>query len=259
MARLFNGSSQYASYEVGNFSITNEPITMACWAVCNVTAGIDTVMQVGSNDEDSYYRLFFYGTGAGDPIGAQSLKVGVSNAFAETTTGYSQSTLHHIAGVFASDISRSVYIDGGSKGISTTEVVLSVTNPTAAIGALKPTGVATDFLDGTAAECGIWNVVLTDAEVAGLALGYSPLLIRPQSLVAYWPLIGRTSPEIDLVGGYDMTLVNAPTTAAHPPVMYPVSPQMFRPPPPAGIAALNLNHSPGNLAAWKTGVRIVSA
>ena len=60
-----------------------------------------------------------------------------------------------------------------------------------------------------------------------MAAGYSPLLIRPQSLVFYAPIIGRTSPEIDVVGGYDMTLYNGPTTVPHPRVIHP-STQIYK-------------------------------
>jgi hypothetical protein len=57
-----------------------------------------------------------------------------------------------------------------------------------------------------------------------LAAGFSPLFVRPQSLVAYWPLIRDN--DNDIVGGYDMTAYNTPTVAAHPPVIYPVSPHV---------------------------------
>jgi hypothetical protein len=77
------------------------------------------------------------------------------------------------------------------------------------------------FLNGQIAEAAVWNVALSAAEIASLSKGFSPLLIRPASLVAYWPLIGRHDPEIDPVGRFDMTLTANPTTAAHPRVILP--------------------------------------
>ena len=100
-------------------------------------------------------------------------------------------------------------------------------------------------MDGYMAEAAVWNVALTSAEVSVLSKGYSPLLVRPQSIVSYWPLIGRTSPEIDLVGGYGMTLVNAPTTAAHPRIIYPTSPQVGLHFTPASAASPYMTTSPG--------------
>ena len=51
-----------------------------------------------------------------------------------------------------------------------------------------------------------------------LARGYSPLFVRPQNLVAYWPLI--RDEDQDRVGGYDMAAYNTPSVAAHPPIIY---------------------------------------
>jgi hypothetical protein len=66
-------------------------------------------------------------------------------------------------------------------------------------------------------------VALTDDEAVILSLGYSPVFVRPANLVAYWPLVGRSSPEPDIVGGYDMTLVGSPTVADHPRIIYSTS------------------------------------
>jgi len=71
------------------------------------------------------------------------------------------------------------------------------------------------------AEAGLWDAALTDAEVAILGVGYSPLFVRPQSLVAYWPLVRDAK---DRVGGYDLTAGGGPVVAAHPRIIYP-SPQ----------------------------------
>lgn len=43
-------------------------------------------------------------------------------------------------------------------------------------------------MEGDISEVGYWNVALTDADVAVLAKGVSPLLVRPEGLVAYWSL-----------------------------------------------------------------------
>jgi len=42
--------------------------------------------------------------------------------------------------------------------------------------------------DGLVAEVAVWNVVLDDSEIAALAQGVSPLLIRSTALVEYWPV-----------------------------------------------------------------------
>ena len=75
-------------------------------------------------------------------------------------------------------------------------------------------------MSGHIAEAAIWNVALTAAEVTVLAKGVSPLFIRRQNLVAYWPLYGLHSPETDFSGNNRvMTLNNGPTRGNHPPVV----------------------------------------
>jgi hypothetical protein len=50
----------------------------------------------------------------------------------------------------------------------------------------------------TLADVAIWNVDLTAFEISALAKGARPNIIRPASLVAWWPLDGLQSPEPDL-------------------------------------------------------------
>lgn len=57
------------------------------------------------------------------------------------------------------------------------------------------------YFDGDIAEAAIWNVALSDAEIAMLAKGLSPLRVRPASLVSYVPMNGAASPVIDIVAG----------------------------------------------------------
>jgi hypothetical protein len=47
---------------------------------------------------------------------------------------------------------------------------------------------ACNWLSGKVAEAAVWNVALTITDVAVLNAGYSPLFVKPQNLVAYWPL-----------------------------------------------------------------------
>jgi hypothetical protein len=82
--------------------------------------------------------------------------------------------------------------------------------------------------DGNLAEIAFW---LTDIGQAGFDTynaGYSPLLIKPDSLLCYWPLIGRNSPETDLISGLDGTVTGS-TAAAHPRVIMPESKHIIAP------------------------------
>jgi hypothetical protein len=66
------------------------------------------------------------------------------------------------------------------------------------------------WFSGDIAEVGIWNIDLTAAEVASLAKGVSPALIRPQNHVAYLPLIRDTHEIVNATGFTDVN-----TTAAN--------------------------------------------
>ena len=77
------------------------------------------------------------------------------------------------------------------------------------------------------AEAAVWDVALNDDEVAALAHGYSPRLIRPDHLAAYWPLGGLPGQnDKDLLGSHELTAYNTPSWTDHPPLVYPVRPQV---------------------------------
>lgn len=228
MARAFDdGSNQFL--ETTSTVVSAEPMTFSCLFNCDDGASAAGLVAVGAYSGDTTYLriLRLRGDQAGDPISVQISGGGV----AMTSNGYSVDTWHHAFGVFATPTSRTVILDGDieNKGISTTGVGQNPAHD-AWIGALAYSSVYYSYMSGNIAEAAIWNAALTDNEGAILATGISPLAVRPQSLSAYCPLFGRTSPEIDIVGGYDMTLVNAPTVAAHPRVIYPVLPIIIHAP-----------------------------
>jgi len=208
MSRSFNGTSDYL--DTSTLIISGEPLTMACWFNSNTLAASQGLMSLNrASDGNHYHCLAAAGGAAGDPIRAITFD-GTSFVGSSTTTGYSANTWHHACGVWASSTSRTSYIDGGSKNTNTTSSTPTIDK--ASIGRFSSGG---SYMNGEIAEACAWDVALTDAEVAILATGVSPLKVRPQNIVCYWPIIGRTSPEIDIVGGIDLT-VNGATVAEHP-------------------------------------------
>lgn len=217
MARLFaSGASQYLA--VAQAIVSGPPFTMA--ARFNVTdlTGDHLLLSVADVDDTNYYALYANGSRAGDPVAAQCWDG--AHHKAESTVGYTANTWHHACGVWAADDDRRAYIDGGNKGTNTdSAVVANLDNCRVGVSAdSTPWG----YCNGAVAEAAIWNVALTDAEVAILGEGFSPLFVRPQNLVAYWPLI--RDEDQDRVGGYDLTAFNTPGIAVHPPMLYPAPP-----------------------------------
>lgn len=212
MARSFNGSTDYLT--VASVPISAYPFTMACFFNTTDTTTAQGLIAFDSG-AGNYHALLANGNVGGDPVGAAS-RISTYTA-ATSSTGYTSGTWHHAAGVWTSSTSRDAFIDGGSKG-SDTNSRLFDTMVNTDMGIFKS---ATGYLTGSLANAAIWNVALTDAEIASLATGVSPLLIRPQSLVGFWPLVGNNSPETDFVGNNDLTVTGA--TAGAGPRLYLVS------------------------------------
>lgn len=222
MARLFDsGSSEYLM--VSSALPTAPPLTFACWVMMDSVAEADCFMSLGYSAANSVERIYLYQWSDG-VISFTEGSDGEATGIAQATAGLTVDTWHHVCGVSASHSSRACYVDGGNKGTDSTTVTADNLDRTY-IGRRRTDRAGWGgemYMNGRIAECGIWNVALTDAEVAILAMGFSPLFVRPQNLVAYWSLI--RDEDQDRVGGYDMTAYNTPGIATHPAIIYPTSP-----------------------------------
>jgi len=209
MARYFDGTGDYLYRNAAVKAAA--PLTVACqYYNTNVAASVN-IIGIGDNSAWSYFVLW-YNT-AGDTINWAASSAN-NPASATTTTNISANTWHHICGVEASSTSRAVYLDGGNKGTNATSRTPGGLDVTAIGGLILPN---TYVMPGRLAEVAVWNVALSDSEVAQLALGLCPLLMRPGDLLAYWPLGGIYGRHInDLVGGYHLTSVGDVAWADHP-------------------------------------------
>ncbi len=206
MAIDFDGTGD--RLEFSGSPISDYPLTMACWFKPDVQNATDSLMTI--NDfatGNERHELHIAGAVAGDPVRYQC-NDGAGSVFAATTTGFNNTSWQHACAVGRSATSRDVYLNGGGKGSNTTS--------------RSPTGMdrmrlgdGTGEYAGLLAEAAVWNVDLSDAEVARLAKGVSPLSVRPQNIVNYWPLV--RSPYNDWVGGFNMTIFGNPTVTGHPP------------------------------------------
>jgi hypothetical protein len=218
MSRDFNGSNQYIRFN--GSPITAVPITLSVWFRSDSLSANQVIFGIfASSSTSDHLMLRADGAQGGDPVRLQ-----FANQTAVTTTGYSTTAWHHAAGAAISTTLRHVWIDGGSKGTNTTSV-----NPNLAITNRTTAGRADDntpggYFNGRIRDAAAWNVELTDAEIAVLATGFSPLLVRPESLVFYAPLWGRHTTEPAPISGYSATHVNAPPYSAQEPSLYGVAP-----------------------------------
>jgi hypothetical protein len=212
MARNFvRTSSQYLSN--ANAVVAAAPCSMACWF--NTADLTNTKVWMGIEDAALSHKFVMFSTGSDTILAGTGGTEGFSSAGSGT---FSDNIWNHACAVYASSSSRLAYLNGTPGAANT-----ATRTPASLSQTLIGGEVSASFADGDMAEAAIWNVALSAADVVALATGVSPLLVQPDGLVAYWPLLGRHDPEIDRVGGFNMTLNAAPIAAAHPRVFMPSS------------------------------------
>ena len=214
MAREFDRPSGDVAVN-GSAVVSGTPLTMACWfkTTDNVN-GMALVSVATDGSDDNRFTMIASGFVAGDPIRAIAKTTSV--AAIDSSAGYSTGVWQHAAAVFASPTSRSAYVNGGNKGTSTTSRAPSGMNQTALA---RSSTVTPMRYDGDLGEVAIWNVALTDAEIAALGRGVNPRLIRPGALAFYAPLWGTSNPERDYTRGQrHLTLTGTTLSDEHPPV-----------------------------------------
>lgn len=218
MSRLFDRSS--LQYLTGSTPpVTDTPYTVSAWYYPILDAtNFQNIVSMGDIDTAvDYVTLIFHSGLANDPLRWTMRDVGGT-----TDINFGTSTLNawnHGVGIAASDTSRYLWVNGSKSSESTVS-----RNPNAfdtiRIAAYATGGGFTGKeFDGRIAEVGVWNVALTDDEVGMLYAGFSPLFVRPQSLVFYLPLIRDN--DNDLVGGINLSATNTPTIAEHVSIQYP--------------------------------------
>ena len=214
MAREFTASSS-EYLEVSSSPVTAWPITFGCfWRPANITtqseyfyigegAASATWIALGSRSDGSDFRARY--------------RWATSEHFYVWGGILTANTWHHTVARISANDDHDIFTDGSKVDGSLNKTVPPNldTITFGRLGDLSPS----NYADGAVAEAFIYNVALTDDEIAALSAGYSPLFIRPQSLQAYWPLI--RDGDKDRLGGYDLTAFNTPTILEQPPVIYP--------------------------------------
>lgn len=234
MAYDFDGTDDGIS--LGNGSDLNPTaFTISLFANLDSIHGGTGENWLFNRDQDPNPRSFAFGFSTGAVTNKLVLQINGTNrpiGATDVTTG----TWHHLAGGGQSG-SWAVYLNGVSDGTDSTVVTPNATAIATTIGHRFGGASAAGFTDGRIAEVGFWNAVLTASEIAALAKAVSPLLIRPENLIAYVPLVR------DLINfvGVTPTLVDAPAPAAHPRIIMPRrrrgAARALAPPPPETLFA----------------------
>lgn len=215
MARAFvAASSQYLNRS--DTPISGGSWTLSAW-IRPTALNDNVVLMIGAGAADPRAYLAVNSAGPGT-IGVVQ-DDGPTTATVSTSATATTGTWQHVAGVFGLT-ARAVYLRGGNKASNATALTAHTLTGPLSIGRYDDgASVTGNYFDGSIAEVGVWNVALTDDEIALLGRGYAPSLIRRSALAGYWPLRAGASPEPDygVRAAYPVTLNNAPAFTAHPP------------------------------------------
>lgn len=211
MARDFDGANDYLG-PLTILSTSYDPITISLLCTRDVTSNNREMISVYA---DATNRMHIRGHGSGGVrfhiTGTSAENMGVVSGMTIGSNVWNHCCLTN------SGSSMKGYVNFTNTGTLTHSQTPSNFTSVVIGGNEAPAGEHEGYL----AEVAIWSAQLVDAEVSALNDGYSPLLVRPSSLVAYLPIVGRYDPEICLITGNTAALTSAPPQAAHPRVIYP--------------------------------------
>jgi hypothetical protein len=185
------------------------PITMAAWFRAAPISETYITLCGGKDDLNNVLRLGSNPTGGDQTIKnvvAISRTTVVSTASSGPVVG-DGTTWNHGAGVFAASNSRRAFANGIGGSTAT------ITRDLAGLDVIVVGAYTTNFSNADIAEVGVWNVVLSDREIASLAKGMTCDKVRPQSLVFYAPLVRNVQ---DMREGVTITNENTATVSDHP-------------------------------------------
>lgn len=156
-------------------------------------------------------------------MGFFTVDAGSAGQEAIGATSLSASVWSHVGGSWDSSTMR-VWVNGVMDGSTAMNTQHTSQAGDWAIGC-RPGG--TVGFNGLIAEVALWSVALTADEFASLAAGVSPRRIRPESIVAYWPLYGSSYPEPNYAGQAGTTYMGQIGTVGVGTLNPPVSPFEF--------------------------------
>jgi hypothetical protein len=187
MARKFNGTTDFI--DVSNAPILNPAggmLSISAWVLTTVTQTSFVV----ARDDASLGRSYAFGTG-----GSNELLLQMAGGTLIVSSAISINVWHHIATTGPGSTWRG-FIDGIDVGAAVNTTAIPSQTGSTTIGKRTYAGFNNPFT-GNIAEVGMWNIILSSAEVYALAKGARPYSIRPRSLIGCWRMDGYGHPALD--------------------------------------------------------------
>lgn len=186
MARLFDSTAEEC-LEFATPPVTAVPITIACFMRRNTSSTSRTLVAFDSASTTDRFRMGI--SDSNEPFAQVSNGSTTGTAIHATQTTLGQ--WHHVCSVFSSTSSRKIYLDGGTPTTHSAYYSVSGINGVRLGAWQEGSSGLSRFFSGDLAEVAVWDVALSDAEVAQLAQGHSPLSLthRLRHLVIYQDLV----------------------------------------------------------------------
>jgi len=212
MAYSFNGSTQYLRAQYNTNSLLGAwPCTIFCRAKSSDLANSQVAASwIYANSPYNGLLMILAGAIASDP--SSFSRFGVASVNGAT---YDSGAWIAFAGRGSSNTVFDVDVDGAVVTGPTTSTSWANSSDVQ-IGARLTPSISLP-LTGSVAAVAIWDVALTDADVAQLVAGFSPRRVRPQSLRWYAPLVRDLSVVKQAVNPISALAGTAsPTVSDHP-------------------------------------------
>lgn len=168
---------------LGSAVVTAAPMTMSLWYYPYTVGSVQRRLGVIGYDAADHWNLMIETT----DVPRWRARASSLNSDAIATSQVNDNQWNHCCGVEASSTSRFVWLNGVKSPENTINRSPLLSNETS-IGNRKWVGSESPAL-GRIAHFAVWNIALSDSDVAALAVGALPTEVRPDALVVYESLL----------------------------------------------------------------------
>jgi hypothetical protein len=206
MARDFDGTNDRLDMPSAFSPSVYSPFSVHMWINPDVLTGSQYLYNIHNSGNSSFHSHLWINTSyptkvqfnidfTTDPMyrgSSNDLSIGTWTAVGLGTTGSTTYT------------NTSIYFDGSEVSYGRNQ---NGSGSQTAVGDYSIGGRRYDDnrnFNGRIAHVAVWEVKLSDADFASLGSGADPRTIRPDQLLAYWPLLDSDG-DVDWWGQYDLT------------------------------------------------------